>query len=644
MERQPSIQLHPAIGTSCTSDSTSAERHGGSSHCQSLMPGRGPSSESSHSLLKRLASLWTRRDRKKNQEPDADERKAADAYRLGDFCIDEDRPMKVVCIGAGFSGIIAGIRFAQKVRNIDLKIYEKQAGIGGTWRANAYPGVSCDIPSHNLTFENNTEWKDFYASGADILANLERIVEKYKLMKYIRLQHELVNAHWDDASHKWRLLIRRGEENEEFEDTADVLFLGVGSLSRWRWPDIEGLDVFGGQAVHSAEWCGTRGREGEKGSWQESVKEWGEKRVGVIGNGSSGIQIVTALHPHVRSLTNFVRSPQWMSASWGVDAIRRALGTDEANTGYEFTNEHRERFEDPESYREFRRGVEAVLNRSNEIIFRDSDLQKQVAAEYRSEMTRKTEQVPGLADKVIPKWAVSCRRLTPGAGYLEALSEGKVNLETTAIKRVTPTGVELEDGRHELLDVIVCATGFDTTYHYPFDVVGRDGLRLEDRWQPHPEAYLSVAIDGFPNMFFAYGPNSGVNSGTLLILLEKQVEYAVQVTLKLQRERLGSIEVKKEVMRNWSEYMKTVFTDSCHSWYRSSDGVVVGIWPGTNLHAVRALAHPRWEDYNYTPLDQSGNALYWLGDGRTYNEKTLKGDLAWYLDESVIDRPPVPLN
>lgn len=177
---------------------------------------------------------------------------------------------------------------------------------------------------------------------------------------------------------------------------------------------------------------------------------------------------------------------------------------------------------------------------------------------------------------VIPDFAVCCRRLTPGPGYLEALCETNVSfvlplgcsqelntaqatLETTHIAQITPTSAVLTDGRTHDLDVLVCATGFDASYTYPFPIVGRNDIPLSSRWRPHPEAYLALAVDGFPNLFWGLGPNSGLNSGSLLVLMEKQVEYAVAATLKMQRERIASLEVKESAVSAWREYMKGFF-------------------------------------------------------------------------------------
>jgi hypothetical protein len=246
----------------------------------------------------------------------------------------------------------------------------------------------------------------------------------------------------------------------------------------------------------------------------------------------------------------------------------------------------------------------------------------------------------------------------------------QVDFITSEIKRITPAGIETVDGQHQELDVIVCATGFDTSYKLGFPFVGRNGVDLADRFSPHPETYLTVCADGFPNWFMALGPNSGVGSGSLLVVIERQIDYAVMATCKLQRERLKSIEAKPEAVRDFDEYLEhyfptvsltayhferdlnelfqSVYSEKCRSWYKmgKEEGRVAGLWPGrilvcrfviwiligiwnlgSCLHAVRALANPRWEDFNYEYLDgEPKNRFYWLGDGQTYNEKTFTGD------------------
>lgn len=581
-----------------------------------------------------------------------------DDFKLGTFSIDEYRPIKVVVIGAGFSGIIAGIRFPQRVPNLDLTIYDQNAGIGGTWYTNKYPGLACDIPSHcyQLTFESKTDWSSFYAPGAEIRSYLQSIVDKYKLMRYIKLRHRLVHARYDEPTGKWQLRIRRlmvqtdgagseAEVYEEFEDTADVLFTGVGSLSRWGWPDIAGLRDFKGELFHTADFD-----VGNK-TWQEATEDWQNKRVGVIGVGSSAIQIVPALQPRVAKIVNFVRGKTWISTPFASAKLAELLKRDPDAQNYVFTDEDKAAFRDPEFYKHFRHELEADLNSVHQSTLKDSGMQSNARAAFHAHMVKKLAKKPWIADLLIPQFGVACRRLTSGPGYLEALCEDNVDFVATHIKHITSTGIELVDGTHQDFDVIICATGYDYSFHFDFPLIGRGGVSIQEKWTPHPSTYLAVCTDGFPNCFMSLGPNSGVGSGSLLVLIERQIDYAIEATKKLQRERLKSIEVKQEAVKDFDAYLehyfpKTVYSEKCRSWYKmgKEQGRVVALWPGSCLHAVRAIQYPRWEDYNYEYADGVRNRMHWLGDGQTYDEKTMQGDRAWYLSDEEVDIPPVPVD
>ncbi|KAL7277474.1 hypothetical protein ACG7TL_008395 [Trametes sanguinea] len=575
----------------------------------------------------------------------------ATPHNLGDFCIDELRPMKVIVIGAGYSGVTAGIRSRQKLPNVQLTIYEKSAGIGGAWFNNRYPGLTCDVPSHcyQLSFEEKKDWSALYASGPEIRRYIEDVAAKYKLTSHIRLDHEVVRARYDEPSGQWHVRIRRVNAEtgvtEEFEDTADVLVNAIGSLSRWTWPNMKGLKDFKGELHHSAGFD-----PGDK-TWQEVAEAWKDKKVGVIGIGSSALQIVTALQPRVKKMFNYVRSKAWLSGPFATKAFKEALGRDPENAAdYAFTSEEIEHFKnDPKFYRAFRLALENEMQSLHAVTLRGSPMQAQARESLTKNMEEKLAKKPWIADKLLPEFPVACRRLTPGPGYLEALCADNAEFVTTPIRRITESGVETVDGNHEELDVIFCATGYETSYRLPFEVIGRNGLDLNTKWTPHPVTYLSVAVDGFPNMFHLLGPNANVGTGSLLAIMEFQVAYAVQATAKLQRERLKSIEVKPEAVRDFDSYIeayfpKSVYSEKCPSWFKmgKDEGRIVGLWPGSSLHAMRALSHPRWEDYNYEPLDPVDNRLHWLGDGQTYAEKTMSGDRVWYLREPYLDVPPVP--
>ncbi|EJF55657.1 FAD/NAD(P)-binding domain-containing protein [Dichomitus squalens LYAD-421 SS1] len=578
-----------------------------------------------------------------------------DKFVLGRFSIDEYKPIKVIVIGAGFSGILAGIRFPQKIPNVDLVIYEKSAGVGGTWYNNRYPGIACDFPAHcyQFSFEDKRDWTSLYPPGHETQEHLQDIVDRYKLMRYIKLNHEVAHARYDESTGKWHVRIHRtgaggenGPASDEFEDVADVLVTAFGALTRWKMPDIPGIDAFKGELHHTA------GYKPSGKTWEDDLDRWRDKRVGVVGSGSTAIQTVSALAPHVKELSNYVRGQTWLSPPFVLDQVAQLLGRKKAVGENELmlSSEEIARFQsDDEFFRTVRHTLEDALNSMHAYTQLGSKTSNHFQEMFRKNMKEQLAAKPDVAEKLIPGFPVSCRRLTPGPGYLEALCADHVDFVSSPIKQFTATGIETEDGKHKDLDLIFCATGYDTSWQLPFKIIGRNGVDLNEKWEPYPKTYLSVAVDGFPNMFMSLGPNSGIGVGTLLPIIEQAVMYAVQATAKIQRERLKSMEAKPKAVKDFDRYIEsyfpqTVFSANCRSWYKlgKAEGRVVGLWPGSNLHATRALQHPRWEDYEYEYADSEDNLLYWLEDGQTWAEKSQQGDRAWYLREEFIDRPPVP--
>lgn len=279
-------------------------------------------------------------------------------------------------------------------------------------------------------------------------------------------------------------------------------------------------------------------------------------------------------------------------------------------------------------------------------------------AHLREAMQQRLASKPEIAGFLIPSFSIGCRRATPGPGYLEALCESNVDFVTDGIAGVTSSGVRLESGRELALDVLVCATGFQTSKAPPFPITGRGGLTLAERCTPFPEAYLSLAVDSFPNYFMMLGPNSAIGAGSLNVILEAEGDYIVKCIRKLQKEDYATMTVKLERVRDWREYCheyfkKTVYTDECNSWYKSDEGTgdrIIGLWPGSCLHAVEALRAPRWEDFDWESRDGPGaNALRWLGNGWSVTHskadqgqgsgREYQGDPAWYLEPLFLDVP-----
>jgi len=259
-------------------------------------------------------------------------------------------------------------------------------------------------------------------------------------------------------------------------------------------------------------------------------------------------------------------------------------------------------------------------------------------------MRERLKKKPEIADFILPSFAVGCRRLTPGPGYLEALVEDNVDFVSDQISEILPEGVVLETGRKIEIDALVCATGFNASSPPPFEVYGKNGKSLQERFTPHRETYLTMTVDGFPNFFMMLGPNSAIGSGSLTMMIETEGDYINKCIRKLQKEDYLSMMPKSERVKDFmdytNEYFKnTVYMDECNSWYRSDGGKgdrITGLWPGSTLHCLEALRAPRWEDFDFETKDE--NRLRWLGNGWSVTQLD-GGDPAWYLVPSLQNVP-----
>lgn len=336
------------------------------------------------------------------------------------------------------------------------------------------------------------------------------------------------------------------------------------------------------------------------------------KRVGVIGNGSSSIQIVPSLQPvEGISMTVFMRSPTWISGAFG-DAAMIALGLDPNVTTRKckiqipsnrtsskrraltfrlpatpVTPEKREALaSDPEAYLKFRKVIEDGGNLIHEGTVHGSAVQKHLSKEFAASMREKLAKKPELFDVIIPTFAPGCRRLTPGKGYLEALVQDNVEVTNETIAEVTETGVKLAGGREVQVDALACATGFRTSAPPNFEVVGRDGLTLAQRWSPHPESYLSVMVDGFPNYLMMFGPNSAIGFGSLTKILESECDYCVKILRKMQKEDYATIEPKAERVRDFQQYVGAYFEGTVYKDKVSISGFIFDPFQANHLPYV----------------------------------------------------------
>ncbi|KAK4506876.1 hypothetical protein PRZ48_000609 [Zasmidium cellare] len=557
---------------------------------------------------------------------------------LQDAPIENQRPIKVIVIGAGYSGIYLGIRIPERIRNCELVIYEKNDGIGGTWYENRYPGAACDIPSHSYQFSFNPkhDWSSLYAPSWEIRDYLQETARKYGADRFMKLNHEVKECRWDQDLGKWFVKVQR-PDGSIFRDDCDVLVSARGNLNNKKWPDIEGLWDFKGEVMHSA-------------AWNEDY-DFTNKRIGIIGSGSSAIQIIPKLQKVPGAHLNcFIRSKTWISPPLGQTSAD-ALGM---GSQLQFRPEQIENFKkDPEAWYRFRMKIESDANNIHAFTLKGTEMQKTAEKSFDKGMRERLAKKPEYYDWLKPSFAPGCRRLTPGPGFLEALVEENVSFIRDKITRITPTGIVTSDGTSHDIDVLVCATGFHASAAPPFPILGQNSTPLTTHWSTRPTTYLSLATHSFPNHFLMLGPNAAIGEGSLTMMIESTGLYILRCIRKIQRENLKSMVVKaarvRDFMRFCDSYFEgTVYMDECRSWYRSGgDGkgeVVTGLWPGSTLHCVEALRGCRWEDFEYEYHGQGGregNVLGWLGNGWSVNQlkdHPTEEELAWYLTPEFNDR------
>lgn len=300
--------------------------------------------------------------------------------------------------------------------------------------------------------------------------------------------------------------------------------------------------------------------------------------------------------------------------------------------------------ENDEEYLKFRKILDDDSNLVHFSSKTGSDMQRIFAETFSKVTQQKLSKMPKLLEHFSPAFGVGCRRMTPGPGYLEALCENNVELVTNNIDRIQSTGIVV-NGREIDVDVIVCATGFNTASIPPFPIVGKDDITLAERFTPYPETYLSLAVDDFPNFFIMVGPNSGIGAGSLSPVIEAEGDYIIKCIRKLQKEDYMSMTPKKDRVADFSDYVgeyfkNTVYMGDCRSWYKTEGGTggrISALWPGSLLHLMECLRAPRWEDWDFESKEQ--NRFRWLGNGFSVT-LTGGGDPSFYLNPDIVDVPP----
>src|SRR5579885_1122924 len=434
---------------------------------------------------------------------------------------------------------MAGILSAIKLREAglgDVVLYEKASRLGGTWRENTYPGIACDVPSHLYcySFAPNPDWSHRFSPGMEIQAYLERVAREHGVDGLIRFGEEVTRC--ELAGGRWRLETARGERDE-----ADVVIAATGVLHHPRYPDIEGLERFRGACFHSARWDHAVPLDGQ--------------RVGIVGTGSSAVQITSAIVDRVARLVLFQRTAQWIFP--------------QENPPYSEA-EKAEFRRHPELLREVREQISRLFadNFSNAVVNADAPQMQAIEEACRANLEESVRD-PVLREKLRPSYRAACKRLVISPDFYQAIQKPNAELVTEGIACVEPAGVRTRDGRLHPLDVLVLATGFRVDrFVRPMEVIGPNG----------PVGYFSLIVGAELELAYILALVDLLRAGRC-----RELCPTPAATARFEAERVAAAR-------------HTVWMTGCRSWYLDERGIPA-VWPWTFDRFREAMAAPRLEDY-----------------------------------------------
>jgi 4-hydroxyacetophenone monooxygenase len=481
----------------------------------------------------------------------------------------------VVVVGAGMSGVLAGIRLGQA--GIPHTIVEKNPGVGGTWYENRFPGSRVDVGNHFYcySFAPDDGWTEFFAQQPELQQYFERCVADYDVAGHIRFGTEVVGARWDEATARWTVEVRSVDAEDGATETlvANAVISAVGQLNRPKLPDIEGRDSFEGLAMHSAQWVEGTDLRG--------------KRVAVIGTGASAFQIVPTIAPDVARLTVFQRSAPWMFPNPNYH--------EKVGPGVTWALRHLPYYGRWYRFLLFWPACDGGLPamrvdpdwpHQDRAISEINDLAREMFTGWMAEQIGDDEE---LLAKVVPDYVcLGKRTLQDNGSWLTALTRDNVELVTDPIAAITPTGIRCESGVEHPADVIVFATGFHANrYLWPMEIVGRDGVVLSEQWGDRPTAHLGITVPNFPNLFCLYGPGTNLaHGGSLIFHSECQVRYVMGCLAELVSRPDASMDCRREVHDEYNERLQAELDTMVwshpsirSSWYRNAEGRIYILSP-----------------------------------------------------------------
>lgn len=474
---------------------------------------------------------------------------------------------RVAIIGAGFSGIAAAV--ALKRRGIDFVVFESAEGIGGTWWKNRYPGAEVDLESHVYSFSfERSDWARTHAGWRELQAYLERTARKWGLLPRIRLNEKIEAVRWSEPTASYGIETSSGEDHGRF----DAVISAVGFLNIPLYPPFaRGETSFRGELWHTSTWPEGRTMAG--------------KSVGVVGTGSSGVQIVQEAAKDAREVKIFQLEPNWIVPKNSRDFSPLERRLNKIPLVYALRRLKLYTEYDVRQYRSSHARANGRANRKR----------KQLALNY---MHESLASRPELLEHTTPDFPFESRRTVVSDTYYQALLDPKVTLVPHGVKELTETGAIDANGDEHDLDIVVLATGFDAAnYLGNYRVYGEGGVELHDRWNGEPEAFLGLMVPGFPNFFMMYGPNT--NSIPLVHFYEAQANFASSLISKLESRGRTKVTVREKAMRRYNDWVqsrlqRTVWAQT-DNYFQAGSGRIVSQWPfGPTSYILATKILRRW--------------------------------------------------
>lgn len=458
----------------------------------------------------------------------------------------------IAIIGGGLAGIAAAVRL-RRAGIESFTVLDENAGPGGTWWVNSYPGCEVDVESSMYAFSfQRFPWTRTHPSRGELLAYIGRIIERFDLARHFRFGVRVAATRWSEADQRHILVTSTGDTLH-----ADVVVTAVGFLSNPKIPVWPGIESFAGPLFHTSR-------------WDHSVDLAG-RRVAVIGVGSSGVQVVPAIAPVVRELLVFQREP----------------GTVMPKRARDLTEQERLRNANPlrGRYLRWRAFIRYELSHVGAEVYRVGS-KRAIAAEQRA-LAYVDSVLSGhddLKKSVVPTYAFGGKRRVASDDFYATLLRDNVRLVPRAVVALDERGITDADGVHHDVDVIIAATGFHTAdYLSTLTVTGRGGRELHEVWRDGAFALLGLTVPGFPNFYMMYGPGTN-GGGPITTMLEKQAAFIVRNIRTMRRRRLSALDVRPALVARYNRWLRGQLAgtawEQAGNYMKGPSGRIVTQWPG----------------------------------------------------------------